>query len=160
MSEELTRKVMTLCIIRDGERVLLGLKKVRLGAGKWNGFGGKVEDGEDIKAAATREVLEESGVTVSNLKKVGICEFFSPVRPFVVEMHIFSSSDFSGTPTESDEMKPEWFDIEQLPKSDMWQSDLFWWPYFLDDKPFVGHFVFDEADKVVEHDIELVDALQ
>ena len=37
------RKVMTLCYVFDGERVLLGLKKSRLGAGKWNGFGGHSE---------------------------------------------------------------------------------------------------------------------
>jgi len=155
----LPRKIMTLCILRDGERVLLGLKKVRLGAGRWNGFGGKVEEGEDIEAAAKREVLEESGIEVGEIEKIGVCEFHSPVRPFVVEMHIFQSSDFSGTPIETDEMMPQWFDISNLPKDEMWKSDLYWWPYFLDGKPFNGRFVFDENDNVVEKNVRLINSL-
>ncbi len=34
--------------------MLLGLKKRGFGAGKWNGFGGKVNPGEDIVDAALR----------------------------------------------------------------------------------------------------------
>ena len=34
--------------------VLLGLKKVGFGAGKYTGFGGKVEPGEPVVAAAIR----------------------------------------------------------------------------------------------------------
>lgn len=33
-------------------RVLLGMKKRGFGMGKYNGFGGKVEPGESIEAAA------------------------------------------------------------------------------------------------------------
>jgi hypothetical protein len=42
--------------------VLLGLKKRGFGAGKWNGFGGKVEQGESIRTAAIREMKEEAGI--------------------------------------------------------------------------------------------------
>ena len=37
----------------------LGEKKVGFGAGKYNGFGGKVKKGEAIEVAATREIREE-----------------------------------------------------------------------------------------------------
>lgn len=150
---DLPRKVMTLVIVRQNGKILLGLKKVRMGAGRWNGFGGKVEEGETIEAAARREVKEEAGIDVSTLHEVGVCEFCSPVRPFVVEMHIFAASEFEGEPTESDEMRPQWFDESALPKDEMWKSDLYWWPYFLDGKPFKGVFHFDENDAVVSHEI-------
>ena len=47
----------TLCLPVRGDpptEVLLGLKKAGFGAGKVTGFGGKVEPGETIVAAARR----------------------------------------------------------------------------------------------------------
>lgn len=48
------RKLLTLAVIRNECNVLLGYKKRGFGQGKWNGFGGKVEHGENIKEAALR----------------------------------------------------------------------------------------------------------
>jgi 8-oxo-dGTP diphosphatase/2-hydroxy-dATP diphosphatase len=155
--KELERKVMTLVLVRQGGRVLLGMKKEGLGAGRWNGFGGKVKSSESIEDAAQREIFEEAGITVTKIEKVGVCEFYSPVRPFVVEMHIFSADKFTGEPAESDEMRPQWFEVAELPRSEMWQSDLYWWPYFLDGKKFKGVFRFDEIDAVVEHEIKEIE---
>lgn len=45
-------------VVNHDEQVLLGLKKRGFGAGKWNGFGGKVEEGESIKNCAIRSVLK------------------------------------------------------------------------------------------------------
>ena len=50
------RKVLTLAFIRDVERLLLGMKKRGFGAGKWNGFGGKVDPGETILQGAVRYI--------------------------------------------------------------------------------------------------------
>jgi hypothetical protein len=36
------KKILTLTIIYQHPRVLLGMKKRGFGAGRWNGFGGKV----------------------------------------------------------------------------------------------------------------------
>jgi hypothetical protein len=49
-------KLLTLVLIRDKCRVLLGMKKRGFGAGRWNGFGGKVEAGETIVQGAIRFV--------------------------------------------------------------------------------------------------------
>ena len=35
-------KLLTLVFLREGSKVLLGMKKRGFGVGKWNGFGGKV----------------------------------------------------------------------------------------------------------------------
>ncbi len=58
-------KVCTLLLLKHENRVLLGMKKRGFGMGKWNGFGGKVDPGETLLAAALREMQEESGVAVS-----------------------------------------------------------------------------------------------
>ena len=42
------------------------MKKRGFGEGKWNGFGGKVEEGETILQAALRELKEECGASVAS----------------------------------------------------------------------------------------------
>jgi 8-oxo-dGTP diphosphatase len=40
--------------------------------GQWNGIGGHVEPGEDVRAAARRELREEAGLDVSDLALRGV----------------------------------------------------------------------------------------
>jgi len=55
MSDEMSSStLLTLVLVLQPGRVLLGMKKRGFGAGKWNGFGGKVQTGETIEAAARR----------------------------------------------------------------------------------------------------------
>jgi len=42
----------------EQDRILLGMKKRGFGAGWWNGFGGKVQQGETIEEAAKRSTKE------------------------------------------------------------------------------------------------------
>lgn len=52
-------KRLTLVLLEKGSEILLGLKKRGFGKGLWNGFGGKVEPGEEIVDAATRYVFSK-----------------------------------------------------------------------------------------------------
>ncbi len=54
---EQKKKVLTLCLLHTDTHVLLGKKKRGFGAGKWNGFGGKVEAGESADSRLGRELL-------------------------------------------------------------------------------------------------------
>lgn len=65
----------TLIFIKNDNQVLLGLKKRGFGKGKWNGFGGKVEQNETIFDGAIRETKEECNLKVDNLKYVGIVAY-------------------------------------------------------------------------------------
>jgi 8-oxo-dGTP pyrophosphatase MutT (NUDIX family) len=60
-----------LCFVRREGRLLLIRKKRGLGAGKFNGPGGRIEPGETPEAAAVRETQEELGVTPTALAKAG-----------------------------------------------------------------------------------------
>ncbi len=124
--------------------------------GKWNGFGGKLEPGETIDEAAMREIREEVGVMPVDILRVGVLDFSWQGKPEVLEVHVFKAVDFEGEPMESEEMKPQWFHIDEIPFDKMWQDDKYWLPFFLKDKKFKGRFIFDDNNSVVSH--ELVEA--
>lgn len=148
------RKVLTLCVVHEHPRVLLGMKKRGFGGGRWNGFGGKVQEGETVEEAAHRELLEEAGVSIGSIERVGRLDFeFAATPDEVLEVHIFRGADVQGEPTESDEMKPQWFHIEKIPFEEMWPDDKHWFPMFLEGKKFCGRFLFGENDAIVEMDL-------
>lgn len=149
----MTKKVLTLCLLHDDNRVLLGMKKRGFGAGRWNGFGGKVEIGETVEEGARREFREEAGVEVVTLEKAGLMDFEFQGNPEVLEVHIFRAREHRGEPTESEEMLPKWFFLDEIPFSEMWPSDLHWYPLFLMKKKFKGKILFGENDTILEMDI-------
>ncbi len=135
------------------------MKKRGFGAGKWNGFGGKVFETETIEDAVKREFQEEAGIEVGQLKKVGIMEFEFKGNPEVLEVHIFGSYNFSGEPIESEEMKPQWFHINEIPFDEMWPDDRYWMPLFLNGKKFKGKFLFGESGIILEQKLTEVEEI-
>jgi 8-oxo-dGTP diphosphatase / 2-hydroxy-dATP diphosphatase len=154
------KTVLTLALIRDGEKLLLGRKKRGFGAGRWNGFGGKLAPGETIEQAAKREVTEECGLTVEEMTKCAVVTFFLESRPDFLEVHFFRVLRFSGTPRESDEMEPRWFPVANLPLKQMWADDTYWMPFFLRGECFEGEFYYDAAEQLLRHNLRGVTALQ
>jgi len=150
---------MTLCIIHQHPKVLLGMKKCGFGSGRWNGFGGKVLEGEEIEDAARRELSEEAGVEVGNIEKYGVIDFEFDGNPEILEVHIFKAGDFVGEPKESDEMRPQWFFVDEIPFKEMWPDDIYWVPLFLKGRKFKGKFKFGKGDSILEKDIVLVKEL-
>ncbi|MCK9393709.1 MAG: 8-oxo-dGTP diphosphatase [Candidatus Paceibacterota bacterium] len=151
------RKVFTLCFIKKNNKILLGMKKRGFGEGKWNGFGGKVEDGESIEDGAKREFEEECGLRVSQLKEVGIINFNFLDSGQELEVHIFVVENYSGKVIETEEMFPKWFDFNDIPFDNMWLDDPFWLPMFLDDKHFKGVFVFKNQDKIDNYELSVIE---
>ncbi|MDP3963546.1 MAG: 8-oxo-dGTP diphosphatase [bacterium] len=144
---------MTLCIIQDGGRVLLGMKKRGFGVGRWNGFGGKVEGSETPFDAALREVQEEIGVSVQDAKKRGKLEFFFEKTGEEIEVHVYGASRYEGEPKEGEEMAPQWFLHADIPFDKMWPDDKHWFPLFLAGKNFEGKFYFTDYDTFVKHEL-------
>lgn len=153
------RKLLTLCIIHQHAKVLLGMKKRGFGEGRWNGFGGKVAPGETIEEAAQREIREEAGIEVNNLERIGMIDFEFIGDPKILEVHVFRSTSFSGTPIETEEMRPQWFSIEEIPFSQMWPDDSYWFPLFLSGKKFKGKFFFQDNDRILAHELNEIGAL-
>ncbi len=152
----MSKKLLTLVIIEKDSQILLGMKKRGFGAGRWNGFGGKVEKGESLLEAARRETLEESGVEVTELDERGVIEFEFKGKAEILEVHIFKAINWQGEPEETEEMSPKWFDKTKIPYKDMWADDKYWLPLFLEERKFKGHFLFNENDQVLSHKLEEV----
>ena len=159
------RKILTLCIIHQHPKVLLGMKKRGFGAGRWNGFGGKLEEGESIEESIKRETKEEAGIDINNLNRIGIIEFEFENDPKILEVHVFKAENFVGEPTESGEMKPQWFYIDEIPFSKMWPDDIIWMPLFLKGKKFKGKFLLDKpsteeySSKILSNELFEVDKI-
>lgn len=159
--DDLVKKVLTLCIIVKDNKVLLGMKKRGFGAGKWNGFGGKLKEGETIHQAAIREVKEEVNLDVKNIEERGVIDFyFQQENKNIHNVHIFACNEFEGEVEETEEMKPEWFDIDKLPVNEMWPADVQWLSKFFENKNFSGEVLFDKpssseyTSKILESNIQ------
>ncbi|XP_072932324.1 oxidized purine nucleoside triphosphate hydrolase-like [Epargyreus clarus] len=156
------KKVYTLVFIRNESQILLGFKKRGFGVNKWNGFGGKVEPNETIIEAAARELREESCVSVatSDLKNIGHLEFTFEGEQTLMDVRVFSTSIFKGKPTETEEMRPKWFDYNNIPFDTMWPDDRIWFPYMLKDKLFYGRFHYQGLDTILNYDIKELDSME
>ena len=117
---------------------------------KYAGFGGKLENGETPEQAAVRELHEECGLSAPELKKIGELNFLFPFKPdWDMLVHIFIAHVWEGIAVETDEMKPQWFDISNIPYSQMWDDYKHWFPRVLAGKQVHGTFFFHEDNEHV-----------
>lgn len=141
--------IATLLFVIDGDNVLLIRKKRGLGAGKINAPGGKLDPGETIEQCAIRELKEEVGLTVTDPTWCGE-NLFQFIDGYAMHVHIFISHSYSGTPVETDEAIPLWFNKTQFPYHEMWEDDDLWIPKMMEGIPFSGKYLFD-GDKMLWH---------
>lgn len=152
----------TLVFLRDGDRILLAMKKRGFGHGRWNGLGGKLEPGETLEQAAVRECHEESGVTPRTLNLVAEHDFVQQSdapEAWHMYVYVYLCESWDGTPVETEEMAPQWFTLNQIPYKDMWEDDEYWLARVLDGQLLKGTFTFDEHDRMTSHDVTQVERL-
>jgi hypothetical protein len=136
-------------IDEENQKIWLAKKKRGFGKGKFNGYGGKPnEEDRTIEETAIRETGEESGgviVEVEDLIKVGVIDFYFPEsnKQNNQTAHIYIAKKYKGTPQETEEMKPELFDIDKIPYDLMWDTDQHWIPYILSGQKIFGRFLFE-----------------
>lgn len=151
------RVITTLCLVYRNPQILLGMKKRGFGEGRWNGFGGKVKEGESVEDAVSRELKEEAGIKAFSIGKVGVLNFTFENGIDPIECHLFRVADFIGEPVETDEMKPQWFPKDEIPYDLMWPDDRHWMPLFLAEKKFIGNFHFIDTSTLKSVNLELVE---
>jgi 8-oxo-dGTP diphosphatase len=85
----------------DGGRVLLIQRARAPWLGKWSLPGGRLEAGEDAETCARREILEEIGLSVSELLPVMQMALGGP-QQFVLQ--VFATRRFAGAIVANDEI--------------------------------------------------------
>ncbi len=143
--------IATVCFLVPDAQILLGMKKQGFGAGKWNGLGGKVQDGETVEAAAVREIREEAKLEVlsEDLEQVGTLTFFFAGEPKWL-VHAFLVRRWRGEPIETDEMRPQWFAFDAIPYDEMWVADRKWLPLALAGKRIRADIHFSADGETLE----------
>ena len=135
----------TLCYIKKENKVLMlhRIKKVNdIHEGKWNGLGGKIEQGETPEECIIREVYEESGLKIESPILKGIITFplFDGENDWLV--FVFLSDKFSGNIIESNEGKLEWIDKDKILALPLWEGDKIFLPWVFDETFFSAKFIY------------------
>ena len=128
---EMTNMVM----IQDGHT---GKVLVQDRVKSWKGLsfpGGHVENGESIVDSAIREVREETGLDVKNLKSCGVIYWYNNKTHDKYIVFLFKTKDYSGDLiTECDEGRNFWITIDGLRNTPSENQTPQYLPMFLEDK--------------------------
>lgn len=128
----------TLCYLeKDGQYLMLHrVKKEKdINKDKWIGVGGKFEDKESPEDCLKREVLEETGLTLTDWRYRGIVTFVSNEAP-TEYMHLFTAEGFEGEMKTCDEGTLEWVPIETVPTLNLWPGDKIFLRLLSENAPF------------------------
>ena len=104
-------ELTVLCLIQDGDRILLQ-NRVK---DDWRGYtlpGGHVEPGESFVEAVVREMKEETGLDIIKPELRGIKQF--PIEGGRYIVLLFKAVHFSGDVVSSNEGRMEWIDLADL----------------------------------------------
>ena len=115
----------TLCYLEKDDSYLMlhrVSKKQDVNKDKWIGVGGKFEPGEAPEEGLCREVLEETGLTLSSYQFRGVltfcCDLAEPEYIF-----LYTSDQFEGSLKECDEGTLTWVKKEQVYDLNLWEGD-------------------------------------
>jgi len=146
------RERANLCFVVAYGKILLIRKKRGLGAGKINGPGGRLEEGETALESAIRETEEELHVTPTGLSERGRLHF-QFLDGYSLLCTVFLATGWEGEPTETDEASPLWTPLDQIPYHEMWEDDRHWLPGMLAGREFDGFFEFD-GERMLSHEVK------
>lgn len=100
-------------VIVDNDRVLLAKRPEHLHQGnKWEFPGGKIETGESLENAITRELSEELAIQVTKQRAWFSLDYDYPEKR--VSLHMSIVMAFTGEPRGNEGQPVEWVAINQL----------------------------------------------
>lgn len=141
----------TLCYISRGDEYLM-LHRVKkendINRGKWIGFGGKLEENESPEEGILREVREETGLVLTDLRYRGIVTFVND-RCEGEYMHLFTAGQFDGTPGDCDEGEIAWIKKADFAALPQWEGDRIFLRLLEDGEPFFSLKLCYEDDRLV-----------
>ena len=115
----------------------------RFGKGKLTGIGGRREADESLEETVVREAVEEVGVVPLEPRRVATLNFFFPHDPsWSQQVGVYITDAWQGTPIETEEIAPIWYDTTRLPFLEMWSDAPHWLPDVLARKTLNADFYF------------------
>ena len=110
----------TMCLVRNGDKVLLVNRPDKRGFPGWIGPGGKVEFPESLTEGAIREVKEETGLLVGDLEYKGLDEFVDPAENLRYMVFNYVAHSFEGELLDDPpEGELRWIDIGEADRYPM-----------------------------------------
>ncbi len=148
-------KLATLCYIKNNGKTLMlyrNKKENDYHEGKWNGIGGKFEQGETPEECAIREIKEETGLDVYEPKLKGMITFplFDGKDDWYV--YLFVITNFSGELIDSPEGKLEWIPDEKITELNLWDGDKIFLKWLEQEKFFSAKFNY-EGKRFVDYSV-------
>ncbi|MCL4548662.1 MAG: 8-oxo-dGTP diphosphatase [Bacteroidetes bacterium] len=149
-------QLATLCYVMKDDKTLMlfrNKKKNDVHEGKWNGLGGKFEQGETPEECVIREIKEESGLLIKNPSLRGFITFpmFDGKKDWYVFLYV--ARKFKGKLINSHEGTLEWIPNEKLLGLNLWEGDKIFIPWLFQDKFFSAKFDYANG-KFVKHSVE------
>ena len=145
----------SLCFITHGDEVLLlrGGPHKRLWAGRLNGVGGHIEAGEDVHTAMLREIDEETGLAVHDLRLCGVVHADAGDPGVGILFFVFTAQAASKEIGPSPEGTLEWWPVDRLPTSEMVEDLPVLLPKVLGmgpaDPSLFAAYRYDEHDRLI-----------
>lgn len=147
-------KMATLAYIQKDNKYLM-LHRIKkdgdLHWGKYNGVGGKFEHGENAEECLKREILEETGLTITDYKFKGMIYFpdFNGDDEWFTFVYVVTGFDGEICFEDCDEGVLEWKEIDKLNELNMWEGDKIFLPWLKEEKFFSAKFIYkaDETGK-------------
>ena len=145
-------KLSTLCYIeQDGRYLMLHrtVKKNDVNKDKWIGVGGHFEEDESPEECLLREVMEETGYTLTSYQYRGIVTFISG-NGVTEYMSLFTADGFEGEEAACDEGELRWVEKEKVYDLNIWEGDKIFLRLLDERKEFFSlKLVYDGHDRLV-----------
>lgn len=123
-------------------------------AGKLNGIGGHIEQGEEPRESALREIHEETGLTPDDLRLVGVILIDTGEKPGVA-LYVFVGACNLGDASAGPEGQPEWTTLEAMESEAMLQDLPTLIPRAMESyqsgRPFSGAYSYDQDGRLQIH---------
>ena len=110
-------KLCNMCMITNSRGQVLVQDRLPKPSNPWSGLtfpGGHVEPGETVVASVIREVREETGLTVTNLKNSGYIQWYNSEKQSNYFVFLFKTSSFTGELKASQEGKVSWMTLSEM----------------------------------------------
>ncbi len=143
-----------LCFVRHGDAVLLMKRALhkRVFPGCYNGVGGHIERDEDPAASIRREILEETGLHVRELRLRGVHNIDAGGATGILMFVFTALSDTRATQSDEREGTLHWVPLDKVASLDLVEDLPLILPKVLsmadDAPPYFAHVSYDENDSI------------